>query len=302
MAEKQLDRLLVDLLKDREGVFLGEDHNSPSIRQAALEMLPLLKANGLGTVSLEVAQDMVDDAVRSTTWEEFAAKRPGIHKIRSIRFYDFVQKVHGLGIKVLGHDPPDDDYAATRIPLDSPDRNAIEKRAREAIDRAQTESGMKERDSYAAEHIRAHRSSKVLIIGGAGHSGNYQWEDLPLVKLLNHIHRYGPMDPLTGDAGRILACDLWHKTRFGAAYSGNYVESYHGLDAKLGYPSVDFVDIGWLSSKRPGDTSATDGKFNDYVVFLPQDLGQLRTTSLPAPANRPKKDRERAAKMSQGRD
>src|SRR5579875_3415199 len=98
---------------------------------------------------------------------------------------------------------------------------------------------------------------------------------------------------------RVAALGIWHLGRQSEAYDGLDVrDTYQGLDAKLGYPSIDFAEIGWLGGRDAGDTEVSNGEFNNYVVFLPEDLGQLGITSLPAKTTAPKRQGERAQTMS----
>ena len=100
---------------------------------------------------------------------------------------------------------------------------------------------MTARDNYAVNYINTHKVGKVLVIGGLRHSGRHS--------------RKEAKNPRSED-------DKF----FVAALDADYT----GLDAKLGFPSVDFaVDY---SEKKFGLTTPTDGKFSNFVVYLPQAL------------------------------
>jgi hypothetical protein len=295
MGEKRLDHLLAELLKEHGGVFLGEQHDSPSLRQAVRQMLPMLKANGVGTLSFEAPQSLIDEMLAAKSAQEFLAKWPGADSKVFATVYGLVHEANRLGIKVLGHDRPDELLAIARLDPNSMDKPTKLKRD-EIYNNSINEHGMKERDSYAANHIQAHRSGKVVVIGGAWHSGNYTREDLPTTKFYEDIKTlrskwWFPPEEMTI---QIMSFEHWYTTGGRTAKGGVEVkDQYQGLDARLGYPSVDYNPLGG----PVGITRPTDGKFNNYEVFLPQDFGQLNVTSLPAKPPSPR--REKAQRMSQ---
>lgn len=106
------NHLLQEFLQDKEsdGIFVGEKHQHPALRQSIIRLMPLLKANGVGTISLELPQEFVDQAVNGAsldTWQtfndpRFTARIPDAHY--PDEFYHLIREATKHGIKVLGHE------------------------------------------------------------------------------------------------------------------------------------------------------------------------------------------------------
>jgi hypothetical protein len=272
MAEKRLDTLIIDLLKKNDGVFLGEHHDAPSLQQAVLELLPMLKDHGVGTLSLEFPQHLIDEAVHSKDYNNFKSKWPGGDEKVFRRIYELVHTASKLGMKALGHEIPSKYFEFCRIdPTGRVLSDSEKAEVFDSYDNLLTEEAVNSRNSFAARHIKEHRRGKAVVIGGVMHSGNYNSSDRPGIHMI----------PI-------------YKLFSNSSFEGmKVVNRYQGLDVKLGYPSIDHrrdsfgVNIGFAKE--------SDRKFNDYEVFLPENLGQLRITSLPTG----KQKSESACKMSE---
>ena len=68
---RRIDRLMVDLLQTHDGIFLGEIHDQPALVQSVTHLLPLLKASGVGTLSMELPQGIVDAVHSNQTYDDY---------------------------------------------------------------------------------------------------------------------------------------------------------------------------------------------------------------------------------------
>ena len=126
-----------------------------------------------------------------------------------------------------------------------------------------SEKGMKERDDFAASHIRANRKGKYLVIGGWSHSGNFTKADMD---------------------------DPERETDYGYTKSQDTFNKYQGLDIKLGVPSIDYRKA--YSEDSLGAVTKTNGKFSTYEVALPEGgLSNLYPSSPPKRLTVPNKGR-----------
>jgi hypothetical protein len=245
-TDSRFDHVVLQLLEHNNGVFLGERHRDPSLRQSLIKLLPLFKASGVGTVSLELPQNIVDEMSRMPTSNELNRRWPN-QGLSS--YFEVVKSAQKLGLRVLGHDTPWPRELENTLERSGRNDGAIEYAH---FLWASSEEGMKERDTFAASHIQKSKSGKVIVLGGSSHSGNYTRRDMD--------------DPDSLDSSGIP--------------KGTEVRSqYQGLDAKLGIPSIDYCPAAHNGSV--GSTTPTNGKFNTYEVFLPTDLGQLNSPSWP---------------------
>ena len=58
-SAKRFDHLLVELLANNDGIFIGEEHTAPSLVQSITKLLPMLKAHGVATLSIELDQKRI---------------------------------------------------------------------------------------------------------------------------------------------------------------------------------------------------------------------------------------------------
>lgn len=147
-----LNNVLYDLLDKHNGVFLGETHSGPSVRQSLVHLMPGLKAHGVKTLSVELKPEEVDDMLKYKTADEWYENT--IFKITKghhpKEFFALVHAANSYGIKVIGHEK------GRELPL-------------------------VERNEWAAEYINDHKDpdGKVLVFGGEIHSweGKKMFED-----------------------------------------------------------------------------------------------------------------------------
>jgi hypothetical protein len=238
----RFDQLIVDLLKDHEGVFLGEWHIYPGMRQSVTKLLPRWKANGVETLSCEMAQAAIDAIRPEQSYADYK-KENGVMFLNQ-NVFEFIRTAKQLGMNVLGHEHPNYVHLEEmRTKLEEGTKTGefsgfhrfIEEEGRKAT----TPWAWCERDAWAADYIAKHKVGKVLVFGGAGHSGGYRREDL------------AGIDPSTVGAG--------------------VIGDYQGLDKWLGYPSVDYRTAAHMGEVG---TTAKAGTFSDYTVSLPPDLLQ----------------------------
>jgi hypothetical protein len=246
----RFDHLMLQVLAEKQGVFLGEWHTDPAVMQSVTKLMPLLKANGVGTISVELPPDIIEAAWRAKSWEELSAQYQGFPSARIRSDYDLVQAAKKLGIKCIGHEkPPSPEIQQVfHRYLQLKDDQAEEKDRLWAIIEPHyiSDKAIIERDNYAADFIRRNREGKVVVIGGMGHSGNYKKGELKV-----------------------------------GEYQVTTTNDYQGLDVKLGYPSIDYRYA--TSLDVVGTTQKSDGRLNDFTVFLPKDLSSLPITSWPPP-------------------
>ena len=259
-GRSELDQLLFELLAQKDGVFLGEAHAAPSLRQALNRMLPQLQARGVGTLALEIPQREVDVLHAASSVEEAVSRPPfrdwlktappvAVPKIKTVIESEFrlVQHAKDLGIRVLGYEQPEpsDRLAGLEARMGDKgvpgeEREALTQQHRSILAWMSSPKGMHQRDEWATRYIQRERIGKVIVLGVDGHSGDRE----------THA---GPDTPHT--------CQ--------------------GLDRKLGYPSVDYDNV-TVGSPLAGTTRKMDGRSSDYKVFLPSDLGELRSPKGPA--------------------
>ena len=239
----RFDQLIVDLLKDHDGVFLGEwQHKYPGMRQSVTKLLPRWKANGVETVSCEMDQAGIDAIRPKQSYADYK-KENGVLFLHEDVF-KLIRTAKELGMTVLGHEHPK--YARVeemRTKLEEAtktgDSSGFQQFMAEEGRRATTPWAYDERDGWAADYIAKRKVGKVLVLGGAGHSGGYRKEDLAGIDQL----------------------------RMAVGVMGDY----QGLDKRLGYPSVDGRTAAHMGEVG---TTAKVGPFSDYTVRLPPDLLQ----------------------------
>lgn len=253
----RFDHLVATLLTKNGGIFLGEDHDDPSIEQSVTKLLPFFRAHGVGTVSVELPGEVIQAAEKAKAWKDLASQYPGLREKGMKSLYELVQAAEKLDIKVLGHEKPVSSemqelyWHHLKSKKRTPEQ---ERRWRALIDQLTSDDGVRERDDWAKRFIEKNQTGKVIVIGGKGHSGNYKKGDL----------KFGEWEVST-------------------------TNDYQGLDVKLGYPSIDYRYA--VSTATVGDTRKTDGRLNNFTVDLPIDLVHLNTTSWPLPRGIPSKPR-----------
>jgi hypothetical protein len=204
-STKRFDHLLVELLSNNDGIFVGEDHTAPAIRQSIAKLLPLLKAQGVGTLSIEVSQERIDAITKAGSYAECLAAPLIPRNINANEgLYNLVKEARKLDLQVLGHDnlpfgsktvdevarwvaSPEgmkarDRPAAKFIGVPKRGRSSkpvddVDRRIGERLRWAASPEGMKARDQSAAEFISSRKCGKVLVLGGLAHSGRHSKTD-----------------------------------------------------------------------------------------------------------------------------
>lgn len=246
----RFDHFVVDLLQHNDGVFFGELHDHPELRQAVVKLLPYFKANGVETVSLELPQNLIDEMKDISDTAEFQKRWPRAGE-QIMGCFDVVKSAQKLGIHVLGHEVRWPTILEKALQSQQQDEFVVSETRSWW---AGSEKGMKERDDFAASHIRTNVKGKFLVIGGWGHSGNYTKADMD---------------------------DYERETDYGYTKSHDTSNKYQGLDFKLGIPSVDYRKA--YPADPLGKVSKTNGKFSTYEVALPEGgLGCFYPTSNPS--------------------
>lgn len=253
---ERFDHLILKLLKNNKGVFIGEYHGYPAVRQSIIHLMPLFNANGVRTISFELPQDAIDELRKIPNRETLAtydSKRYGGTLSGSIYVWELLKAAEKYHIRILGHEHPDEgDKIATVV---SEFRKIMDDKkltVDEQIAKLQQKAkilrseklDMVKRDDYAAAYIKKNAAGKYLVIGGLGHSGNYS-----------------AGDKSTEERSFKINMDKWHAL----AATG-----YKGLNVKLGIPAIDY-DI-MRTIKEAGATLKGDGKASDYDVRLPNDI------------------------------
>jgi hypothetical protein len=246
---KRIDRLMTDLLQTHDGLFLGEAHNQPAMEQSVTKLLPMLKAAGVGTLSIELPQSVVDSVHVNQSYDDYRGTC-GPHGLKKTTFA-LVQAAKRLELKVIGHESAA--FAAHVAELIGKSEELRRRgKAREAEALLLREAGtsitiesVSKRDAWAEGYIRQHRQGKVVVIGGKAHSGHYT-----------------PTDAAGAE-------------REDGALKGG---TYGGLDIRLNFPSIDFKNASTV-----GEIGTTEnGKpFSDYIVRLPTDLQKESIASWP---------------------
>jgi hypothetical protein len=249
-ADPRFDHFVVDLLARNDGVFFGELHDHPELRQSIAKLLPYFKAHGVETISIELPQNMVDQMKGFANKDEMKKRWPRAGEA-TLDFLEVVKTAQRLEIRVLGHEKPLPDtlYKALHSPQEH------EGDVSTAYDFwSGSEKGRGKRDEFAASHIRANRKGKFLAIGGWTHSGNFTKADMD---------------------------DPQRETDYGYSKSQDTHNPYQGLDVKLGIPSIDYRKA--YPTDALGAVNTTNGKFSTYEVALPESgLGQLYPSGGPA--------------------
>ena len=82
-SHPRFDHFVVELLQRNDGVFFGELHDHPELRQAIAKLLPpYFKANGVETISIELPQNMVYDMKGFSDKEEMKKRWPRAGELR----------------------------------------------------------------------------------------------------------------------------------------------------------------------------------------------------------------------------
>ena len=112
------NHLLHQLLpsQDNDGIFIGELHTKPALRQSLTYLAPMIKANGVETVSLELPYEYVEGMLNAKSLEEWHNSPKGKEfqeavqaNYRGDEYYHLVQAFKKTGFTVLGHEDPDKD-------------------------------------------------------------------------------------------------------------------------------------------------------------------------------------------------
>lgn len=233
----RFDHFVAELLQRHDGVFLGELHNHPELRQATAKLLPYFKAHGVQTLSVELPQNIVDEmkviADRDQLKRHWPRASDQMHG-----YFEVVKAAQRMGIRVIGHETKWPKMLEEALRSEQKDEGVVS--AGRSL-WAGSEAGMKLRDDFAASHIRANRKGKFLVLGGWNHSGNFTEADMD-------------------------APD--RETDYGYVKSQDTSSRYEGLDSKLGIPSIDYRKMN--RNDLPGAMSKASGKFSTYEVALPE--------------------------------
>jgi len=317
---ERFDHLLYRLLDQQDraggvfrGVFVGEKHDQPAIRQSLTHLLPGLRAHGLQTLSVELEQPIVDGMLRATTVDDYI-RQQSAHGLAAFvggeagarELAALVQKARQCGLKVIGHEVTADRRKQRvalleELALKWPEMGRIMQDAWEQL-RDRPEAGP---SPAVMKRLKAELSGLDVTKAGddrlelLAKLRSEERHSLTLEGMAerdrlaaDHIRRHasGKTLVLGGlfHSGNYDAADGW-LTIAGMSIPGGLqipnprgVQSpngYQGLDHQLGIPSVDYNDID--PAGRIGETTPTGGKYNNYEVILPKDLRQLHTTQWP---------------------
>lgn len=170
----RFDHFVVELLQHNNGVFFGELHDHPELRQAISKLLPRFKANGVESFSLELPQNLVDE-MKGFADSNVLKKRWPRASEQLVGAFEVVKAAQKLGLQVVGHEIPWPTTLRRALEAQQEGEGEIlEARSLWAV----SEKGMKERDDFAVLHIRSNRRGKILVIGGWNHSGNFTRADM----------------------------------------------------------------------------------------------------------------------------
>jgi hypothetical protein len=113
-----LNQRLVELLRDpnTNGVFIGELHDAPALRQSLVYLMPQLIANGVTTLSIEVPQHYIDAMISAGSEQAWVNSPEGRTTCGPGEMYNLVMSAHRAGIRVLGHEQPNL-YGPTAEPI-----------------------------------------------------------------------------------------------------------------------------------------------------------------------------------------
>lgn len=173
-SAQRIDHVLVNLLKSNDGVFLGERHDQPNVRQMVTHLMPRLKAEGVTTISFELQHSKIQTLLQCKDRDEALLAIPTLDVEQ---LYDMVKAAQQHGVSVIGHEEP----TAVTIETDrvggaawvSETRSGREHLDdyRDYLNSAITLDGLAHRDEWAASFIRKNAApGKIIVIGGANHS------------------------------------------------------------------------------------------------------------------------------------
>lgn len=228
------NHVLMELIREHNGVFLGERHDMPNVRQMVTHLMPQLKSAGVTNISFETQQSIIDEFSACKSIEEATRKFPGMaagspSTITSL--YDLTQAAKEHGIRIIGHEAPAIDEKLFRQGVEwTLHDTQILGAASDRLIGAVSDDGLAQRDEWSAEHIRKHAvPGKTIIIGGALHS------------------THSNIDNETG---------------------------YQGLNRLLGFPAIDGVHLteGRFHSIPLGTAVPNQGNGADYYMRLPDNI------------------------------
>jgi hypothetical protein len=317
----RFDHQLYELLDKNDGVFIGEAHNRPSLRQALTYLAPAMKAHGVTTLSIETRQATINSMIEAESTEEWmkTPRAKGFSAaFRPEEICNLVRAYNKLGIKVLGHE--DAAYVEERRKVEEERRRAAEakrkvvekeiaefmnservQKVRQEVQKEITE-GIKNidiKDAKKVEHFVQEKMKKLELF-----FQNDQ-EYLALQKKMIEEEAMDPNDPEEIRKRNTLAADYIKKNKLpgkvlilgGKNHSQHSPEAptakddkakKEGLDKLLGIPAVNVKlenDAGQV-----GTTEVVTPQ-RGYEVTLPDDLKEMiktmRITSWPPPGGVP---------------
>lgn len=273
---KPFNHRLMEALESGQGVFIGENHSQPALRQALIYLMPLLKAQGVSTLSFETTQADVDAILKAPSREVWLQSQAAEDRYHPTELYSLVKEAQKYGIHVIGHedagrikrfeaavsDLKEKAYRAIDIEAekiaDPKERAAYTEKEREGLFKQDRDSpfmqelkkisdqlsplntrGLLERNQFAADYIKEHsKPGKILVVGGLRHSA---YGSVPLPELQGNVSEEQKSKP-------------------------------DGLDTRLGIPSIIIRDTSLDRVPRGviGDTRALDTTTSD--VLLPNNL------------------------------
>lgn len=261
----RFDHLMYQLIEKNEGIFLGENHYKPMVVETISKLLPAFKARGVGTIGIErtpeqmmyyeTVADKLEGKKLTEAQKELLALLPPEEMLSlDIAAVNLVRDTRKMGLKLIGYEMPNEDLSPRVRQAYDRIRSDGYVSLREEYDytniileEATSLDGMKKRDAWSAEYIKQQKEGKIILIGGAQHSANHTKID----SIFNISDGYGV---------------IWN---------------YKGINTRLNYPSVDFVEA---SPEHPiGTTEKENGKFHDYKAYLNDEMSDLNTTSWPLP-------------------
>lgn len=173
-SAQRIDQVLASLLKRNDGVFLGERHDHPNVRQMVTHLMPWLKAEGVTTISFELQNSEIQKLLQCKDRDEALLAIPGLDVER---LYDMVKAAQQHGVSVIGHEEPTavtiETYRIGGSAWVSEHRGEQKHLAdyRDYLNSAITLDGLAHRDEWAASFIRKNAApGKIIVIGGATHS------------------------------------------------------------------------------------------------------------------------------------
>lgn len=273
---KPFNHRLMEILESEKGVFIGEIHSQPALRQALTCLMPLLKAQGVSTLSFETTQADIDEILKAPSRDIWLQSQIPGQRYHPTELYSLVKEAQKHGIHVIGHEDADRikrfedaitnlkekayraiDKEAEKI-ADPKERAAYTEKERAGLFKQDRDSpfmqelkkisdqlsplnarGMQERNQFAADYIKEHsKPGKIVVMGGFRHS-SYGAEELQ--ELQENVSEGQKSKP-------------------------------DGLDTRLGIPSIIIRDTDLERVPRGviGDTRSLDKKTSD--VLLPSNL------------------------------